>query len=145
MIPAVDTIRMIQNKAFQKKFLLENDIPSSAFTVLDSKSIAPELANDWYPFVQKSQIDGYDGKGVVVIESALDISQQLNTPSILEKLVDIEKELAITIAIEQSGKIHLFPICEMVFNPKLNIVDYLLAPAGIEEKYIKKLSQSPLS
>ena len=139
VIPAVDTIRMIQNKAFQKKFLLENDIPSSAFTVLDSKSIAPELANDWYPFVQKSQIDGYDGKGVVVIESAIDLSQELNTPSILEKLVDIEKELAITIAIEQSGKIHLFPICEMVFNPKLNIVDYLLAPAGIEEKYIKKI------
>jgi phosphoribosylaminoimidazole carboxylase (NCAIR synthetase) len=142
VIPAVDTIRMIQNKAFQKKFLLENDLPSSAFIVLDSKSIAPELANDWYPFVQKSQIDGYDGKGVVVIESALDLSQQLNTPSILEKLVDIEKELAITLAIEQSGKIHLFPICEMVFNPKLNLVDYLLAPAGIEEKYIKMAIQA---
>ena len=42
--------------------------------------------------------------------------------------------------IEQNGKAHLFPICEMVFDPKLNLVDYLIAPANIEEKTTKKVN-----
>lgn len=140
IIPSVDVIRMIQNKALQKKFLKENDIPTSDFIVLDTKSIAPDIAKEWFPFVQKSQLDGYDGKGVVIICDETQLEQQLNAPSLLEKLVDIEKELAVTIAIEQNGKAHLFPICEMVFDPKLNLVDYLIAPANIEEKITKKVN-----
>lgn len=140
IIPSVDVIRMIQNKAFQKTFLKEKDIPTSDFIVIDGKSISQDLANEWYPFVQKSQIDGYDGKGVVVIQDETQLNNQLGVPSLIEKLVDIEKELAITIAIEQNGKVHLFPICEMVFDPKLNLVDYLIAPANIEEKIAKKVN-----
>lgn len=140
IIPSVDTIRMIQNKAFQKIFLKENDIPTADFMVVASKTVTEDIASQWYPFVQKSQVDGYDGKGVVVINESTELSNQLSVPSLLEKKVDIDKELAITIAVEQSGKIHLFPICEMVFNPKLNLVDYLIAPAGIEEKHEKKVN-----
>lgn len=140
VIPSVDVIKMIQNKAFQKSFLKENDIPTSEFVIVESKSISQELAKEWYPFVQKSQVDGYDGKGVMVIQDESKLSGQLMVPSLMEKLVDIEKELAITIAIEQNGKAHLFPICEMVFDPKLNLVDYLIAPANIDEKTIKKVN-----
>ena len=140
IIPSVDVIRMIQNKAFQKTFLKEHDIPTSDFIVNDSKTISQSLANEWYPFVQKSQIDGYDGKGVVVIRDEAQLENQLNTPSLLEKIINIEKELAITMVIEQNGKAHLFPICEMVFDPKLNLVDYLIAPANIEEKTTKKIN-----
>lgn len=140
VIPRVETVRMIQNKAFQKNFLKEHNIPTSDFEVVDGKLIPEELANKWYPFVQKSQIDGYDGKGVVVINNEADLSFQLNLPSLIEKKIDIWKELAVTIAVEQNGKIHLFPICEMVFDPKLNLVDYLIAPASIEDKTAKKIN-----
>jgi 5-(carboxyamino)imidazole ribonucleotide synthase len=140
VIPSVDVIRMIQNKALQKNFLKEHDIPTSDFIVNDAKTISPDIAKDWFPFVQKSQLDGYDGKGVVIIHDETQLEQQLNAPSLLEKLIDIEKELAVTIAIEQNGKAHLFPICEMVFDPKLNLVDYLIAPANIEEKITKKVN-----
>lgn len=140
VIPSVDCIKMIKNKANQKQFLTNNNIPTSPFIVIDSKSIPETVAAEWYPFVQKTQVDGYDGKGVVVIEHFNELSSQLNEPSILEKKVDIEKELAITIAIEKSGKVHLYPICEMVFNPKLNLVDYLIAPATIDDKIVKKIN-----
>lgn len=140
IIPTADTIRMIQNKAFQKSFLKENDLPTSDFIVIDSKDISEEVAQQWYPFVQKSQVDGYDGKGVAVIQDAQELQLQLGVPSLIEKKVDIEKELAITIAIEQSGKIQLFPICEMVFDPKLNLVDYLIAPATIDDKIARKIN-----
>lgn len=140
VIPKVEIIKMIQNKALQKQFLKENDIPTSEFCVIETKNIPNDIADSWYPFVQKSQIDGYDGKGVIIIEDKSELEKQLMVPSLIEKKVEIEKELAITIAIEQNGKVHFFPICEMVFNTKLNLVDFLIAPASIEEKYTKKVN-----
>mgnify|MGYP000940992509 CR=1 FL=1 len=140
IIPSVECIKMIKNKALQKQFLKDNNIPSSPFEVINFNTISAELAEAWYPFVQKSQEDGYDGKGVVVIENSSELANQLKLPSLIEKKVDIAKELAITIAIEKSGKVHLYPISEMVFNPQLNLVDYLIAPAQIDEKIIKKVN-----
>lgn len=139
VIPSVASIRMIKNKATQKQFLEENNIPTSPFVILDSKLIPESVAAEWYPFVQKMQTDGYDGKGVAIIKDKTDITKQLQAPSVIEKLVDIDKELAITIAIERSGKIHLYPIVEMVFDPVLNLVDYLIAPAQIDEKIERKV------
>jgi 5-(carboxyamino)imidazole ribonucleotide synthase len=144
VIPSVESIKLIKNKAFQKQFYEENGIPSSPFVILDHKQISSELAAEWYPFVQKTQTEGYDGKGVVVIQDESDLMHQLGEVSILERKVDIDKELAITIAIERNGAIHLFPIVEMVFDPKLNLVDYLIAPALINEKQetnIKQIAQ----
>lgn len=139
VIPSVDCIRMVQNKAKQKQFYTDHQIPTSPYIIIDSKIISEELAAEWYPFVQKSQIDGYDGKGVVVIDSSTELNNQLQLPSILEKKVDIDKELAITVAIEKNGNIFLYPICEMVFDPKLNLVDYLIAPAQVDESIEKKI------
>ena len=59
------------------------------------KTISQSLANEWYPFVQKSQIDGYDGQGVVVIRGEAQLENQLNTPSLLEKLINIESKFPI--------------------------------------------------
>lgn len=139
VIPSVDVIKMIQNKAFQKQFYIDNNIPTSDYISIDTKQISKEIAAEWYPFVQKSQIDGYDGKGVQIITDESNFKDQLNEASIIEKLVDIEKELAVTIAIERNGSCHIFPIVEMVFNPKLNLVDYLFAPANINDKIVKKV------
>lgn len=140
VIPSVDVIKMIQNKAFQKQFYIDNNIPTSPFISIDTKQIPKEIAEEWLPFVQKTQIDGYDGKGVLVLKDSKDLLNQLNEPSILEKLVDIDKELAVTIAVERNGTCHLFPIAEMVFNQKLNLVDYLIAPADIDDKIADKIN-----
>jgi 5-(carboxyamino)imidazole ribonucleotide synthase len=144
VIPSVESIKLIKNKALQKQFYEENKIPTSPFVILDNKQISKELAEEWYPFVQKTQTDGYDGKGVAVISDENELVNQLGEVSILEKKVDITKELAITIAIERSGAIHFYPIVEMAFNPVLNLVDYLFAPAQIDGKYeseIKKIAE----
>ncbi|MBP7390094.1 MAG: ATP-grasp domain-containing protein, partial [Chitinophagales bacterium] len=52
-------------------------------------------------------------------------------PSVLEKLVDIEKEIAVIVAKNENGEIAVYPPVEMVFNPAYNLVDYLVSPATI--------------
>lgn len=139
IVPSVPVIKMIKNKATQKQFYFEHGIPTSEFLVIDEPRINRELVADWYPFVQKSQLDGYDGKGVVVMEGEDDLARELKLPCIIEKKVAIQKELAITIAIQKDLSLRLFPICEMVFDPKLNLVDYIIAPANISKAIEKKV------
>lgn len=141
IIPDVSVIKMIKNKALQKQFYLDHDIPTSEFLVIEENSLDTNLIENWFPFVQKSQVDGYDGKGVAVIDSMSEISKELKVPSIIERKVNIEKELAVTIAIESNLQVKLFPICEMVFDPKLNLVDYVIAPANISKAIEKKVNE----
>ena len=140
IIPNTKSIKIIQNKALQKQFYRDKNIPSSPFQIVDSDEISNIDAN-FFPFFQKSQKDGYDGKGVQYIADKNDLNKQLGVPSILEKAVSIQKELAITVAVDSSNQVRLFPICEMVFDEKLNLVDYLLVPASISNEQVATINK----
>jgi 5-(carboxyamino)imidazole ribonucleotide synthase len=140
IVPNTRSIKMIQNKALQKQFYQDKNIPSSPFQIIENEQIE-NVDNSLYPFFQKSQKDGYDGKGVQYIADVNDLNKQLGVSSILEKAVDIQKELAITVAVDSHKNIRLFPICEMVFDEKLNLVDYLLVPASISKEEENTINQ----
>jgi 5-(carboxyamino)imidazole ribonucleotide synthase len=140
IVPDTRSIKMIQNKALQKQFYQDKNIPSSPFQIIENEKIE-NIDTSLYPFFQKSQKDGYDGKGVQYIANENELHKQLGVPSILEKAIDIHKELAITVAVDSHKNIRLFPICEMVFDEKLNLVDYLLVPASISKEEENTINQ----
>lgn len=59
-------------------------------------------------------------------------------PSLLEKIVDIKKEVVL-VGVWHRWRNHdgVYEPTEMVFDPKLNLVDYLIAPADITSEQIK--------
>ncbi|HZH97181.1 MAG TPA: ATP-grasp domain-containing protein, partial [Flavisolibacter sp.] len=59
--------------------------------------------------------------------------------AILEKQVFIKKEIAVLVAVDQQGKVALYPPVEMMFNKALNLLDYQLCPAAISEKVLWKI------
>jgi 5-(carboxyamino)imidazole ribonucleotide synthase len=138
--PQPHIIRLIQNKRSQKTFYKENNIPTADFHLIDSKD---ELENhlDFLPAVQKLAQEGYDGRGVQKLKSKTDLNLAFEAPSLIEKLVDIEKEVSIIIARNPQGQIEIYPPVELVFNPNQNLVDYLLSPAQITEEQTKKMNQ----
>ncbi len=68
------------------------------------------------------------------ISSEADISLAFDAPSLLEKAIDFDKEIAIIVSRNESGEIKLFPTVEMAFHPTQNLVEYLFSPANISEK-----------
>lgn len=133
--PQSSVIKTIKDKGLQKEFYKTNALPTSAFfLVKNAEEIKAALADARldYPFVQKSRLAGYDGKGVAVILNDADLSKLMDTPSVIEKLVDIRKELAVIVARNSKGQITVFNPVEMVFNEKGNLLDYLLSPADID-------------
>ena len=132
MFPKPSAIRTIRNKIIQKQFYQEHQIPSPAFVVTQNKE---ELSNhhSFLPAVHKIGQGGYDGKGVQVMQTKEDTDKGFDAPSVLEKMVNMDKEIAIIIAINEKGETAVYPPVEMVFDPVLNLLDYQVAPARIPQ------------
>ena len=137
VIPSPEIIQIIQQKILQKEFYLKHDIPSPEFQIIQNKS----EANFRLPFVQKMNAGGYDGKGVQVIRTEEDLQKLWNVPSVLESLVDIDKELSVIVAINENGETKTFPVTEMVADPKLNLLDFNICPAHISENVEEQIQQ----
>jgi 5-(carboxyamino)imidazole ribonucleotide synthase len=134
VFPQPDIIETIQDKGRQKTFYAAHGIPTSPFILVDSKDDLINHINEGsihFPFVQKSRKAGYDGKGVVIIESVAALEKAFDCPSVIEQKANIQKELAIIVSRNENGETSTFPVVEMLFNPLANLVENLLCPARI--------------
>ena len=139
VFPKPAALRIIKNKIIQKEFYKQHSIPSPAYTIVQNKQELGIKLRDWLPAVQKLGEGGYDGRGVQVIQVAADIDKGFDAPSVLEKKVDIHKEIAVIVAVNAKGETAYFPPVEMVFDPFLNLLDYQVCPPDIEDKVLWKL------
>ena len=133
VIPKPSAIKIIKNKIKQKGFYQVNEIPTSDFVVTHTKESLPHH-HAFLPAVHKLGEGGYDGKGVQIIRTKDDFEKGFDAPSVLEKMVAIDKELAMIVAIAQDGSATLYPPAEMIFDPVLNLLDYQISPAILPEK-----------
>ncbi|MBE8713239.1 5-(carboxyamino)imidazole ribonucleotide synthase [Sphingobacterium hungaricum] len=140
VFPQSRVIRLIQDKGMQKQFFKQNDIPTSAFQLISSKDNLQNTSIA-YPFIQKLRKDGYDGKGVKRLNSPLDIPEAFAEPSIVEELVDFEKEIAVIVARNDKGDVKTFPMVEMEFNPVVNLVEFLISPSTYSEEIQQKAEE----
>ncbi|MDP3558504.1 MAG: 5-(carboxyamino)imidazole ribonucleotide synthase [Bacteroidota bacterium] len=134
--PQPHIIELIQDKGSQKMFYQRNDIPSPDFFLVENKLQISKYAN-YFPFFQKLRKGGYDGKGVVKLVNPHHIEKAFDAPSVLERLVDFDKELSVIVARSESGEIKCFPVVECEFNPEANLVEYLFSPANIKKNIEK--------
>jgi 5-(carboxyamino)imidazole ribonucleotide synthase len=144
IIPTPAVLKLIKNKIAQKQYYQSHQIPTASFEITNSKS---EINNhlNLLPAVHKIAEGGYDGKGVQMIDNEKDINKGFDAPSILEKRIDVVKEIAQTIAIGQDGNVALYPPVEMMFEPYLNLLDFQLCPANIDEKILWKVEAISLT
>jgi 5-(carboxyamino)imidazole ribonucleotide synthase len=131
--PQPEVIELIANKRLQKQFFKENHFPTADFVLIDTVQEIIQHEN-FLPAFQKLAQGGYDGRGVQQLKSLGDIDKAFHQSSLLEKKVDISKEIAVIVARNSQGTTVAYEPCEMVFDPKLNLVDYLIAPARLSSE-----------
>lgn len=135
--PSPYLLEIIQDKLKQKQVLEQHGVPVAPYTAVDEVD-ATYLQQATFPLVQKARKGGYDGKGVVVLQSANDTDKVLNTPSLIEEYIDFEKELAVMVARSVEGEVACYPVVEMVFDDRTNICDIVTAPARISQEITDK-------
>lgn len=139
--PSAKTLGTIQNKAKQKLFYLDHNLPTAPFVRYAYKNeLEHAITNNiqQIPFVWKSAQFGYDGNGVKVVRSMADLEALPNVECIAEELIPFEKELAVTVARNPNGELKVYPVVEMEFHPEANQVEYVLCPARIEKEMAQK-------
>ena len=139
-IPYPSVLEVIQDKGLQKEFYSQHDIPTLAYSL----RTAEELDNavmQWpdQGFVLKHRKGGYDGKGVQLLDKEL--FQQLQKKSeaslkseagyVIEALIHDAMEVSVIVAVGMDGQLTTYEPCEMVFDPKANLMDYLISPARL--------------
>ena len=130
VFPQPKVLKIIKDKGIQKEFYTHHGIPTAPYRLI--KSIDELTDNlDFLPFVQKMRTGGYDGKGVQIIKSKDELSKGFKVPSVLEQLIDFEKEISVIVARNEAGQISTFPAVECEFNPEANLVELLFSPADI--------------
>ena len=134
--PGVQTLWTTQNRAREKAFLQENDIPTCDFRVVRSLEEFETACESVFPGVLKTTEEGYDGKGQRFIRSKNEIESawealQCNE-AILESLIDFECEFSVVAARSSNGEVAAFPTSR---NEHCNhILDVSVSPSGLSEQ-----------
>jgi len=139
--PSSKTLRTIQNKAKQKLFYIDNDLPTAPFSRFAYLSEIEDAVNNGgleFPFVWKAAQFGYDGNGVKVVRQLSDLEGLPKGECIAENLVNFKKELAVIVARNSLGETKTYPVVEMEFHPEANQVEYVICPARISDDVAKK-------
>ncbi|MCF6142170.1 5-(carboxyamino)imidazole ribonucleotide synthase [Flavobacterium sp. K77] len=139
--PSPRTLQQIQNKGKQKDFYVEHNIPTAPhqrFVDLNALKKALEKDELDFPFVWKCAQFGYDGNGVKVCRSTIDLLKLPDVECIAEQMVPFKNELAVIVTRSASGEVKTYPVVEMEFHPEANQVEYVICPARIDKNVAQK-------
>jgi 5-(carboxyamino)imidazole ribonucleotide synthase len=114
--PGPSALAAAQDKLHMREVLADLGLPLPVWARADSADdVTRFLAENGGRVVAKTPRGGYDGKGVVVITDASQITEWLAAgPVLLEELVDYARELAQLVARRPSGDIATWPVVQTI-------------------------------
>jgi len=135
--PSPATLQVIQDKYIQKKFLRENGLPVSDFIQVESVSdLKEKILSFGYPVMLKTRRDAYDGRGNFRIEKPDQLDQAYQQfagrPTMLEKVINFQKEVSVIAARNTKGQIATYPLVENIHAE--NILEMTIAPARVSKQ-----------
>lgn len=132
--PGPGVVRTAQHRGREKAFLRGAGLPHAAFVELgDPAELEAALASLGAPAVLKTAGFGYDGKGQVRLHGPQDLPRGrallATGPCVLERLVDLERELSVVIARGVDGATRSYPPFENAHRH--HILDVTVVPARV--------------
>ena len=141
VLPTPDVNKVIQNRKLEKTFVNDLGIKTTEWAFV--KSAEDVSKNEkLLPGILKTNTLGYDGHGQFVLNSLKDIKKDwcFTADYILEKKVDLKKEISVILTRFQNGTISIYPPIENVHENQ--ILKYSKIPADINDKIISEALQS---
>ena len=134
--PGPATLRFAKDKLYQRTAFARAGLPVPDFAEApDLAAIEAFAARTGWPVVVKVQQGGYDGRGVWIVDGVeeaqalLDGTAGSGVALLLERLVRIDRELAVLVARRPSGETVTYPVVETVQRD--GICHEVIAPAPV--------------
>ena len=131
-----DILRITQDRILEKRAIKNSGAKVAPYAeVYRREELDLAIKEIGYPSVLKTARGGYDGKGQLVLRSAVDLSEASNLlahgPCVLETFVPFEKEISVIVTRKADGEFRVFPVVENIHVN--NILHETIAPARISE------------
>jgi phosphoribosylaminoimidazole carboxylase len=150
--PSPAAIALIQDKYEQKKFFQQvSGVHVAPFKIVASLEDGAEVGKEFgYPYMLKSRLLAYDGKGNAIISNEKDLPEAFSKLGVkegqaiklyAEKWVPFTKELAVMVA-KSNGLVRAYPVVET--TQKDSICSTVLAPAQISSEVYAKTKKMAL-
>ena len=142
--PSPETLRTIQDKLLQKKFLNENNIPVAKFAEVKSKEELESKIDEFgLPVLLKTRKDAYDGRGNFKIDTKEQVTEALQSFDgqllMVEEFIDFQMEVSVIAARSTTGEIQTYPLVENMHEE--NILRTTIAPARTSIEVSNKAEQ----
>lgn len=106
--PGVAALHVSQDRAIEKTFLADNGIGTAPWAPVTSDADLTEAKAIGFPAILKTARFGYDGKGQVRVNAAVDLASAWaeidRAPAVLEGFVDFEREISVIVARDMQGR-----------------------------------------
>ena len=138
VLPKPSVNRIIQHRLAEKDFINKFNIRTTQYVSIENKSEMDTVQN-LLPGLLKTTTLGYDGKGQHIINSIEDFNQlsiDFSKGYILEKLVNLKKEISIIITRFSNKKYKIYEPIENVHENQ--ILKYSTIPADISNKILEQ-------
>ncbi|MAJ58328.1 MAG: 5-(carboxyamino)imidazole ribonucleotide synthase [Candidatus Pelagibacter sp.] len=137
--PSAESVSICQDRIKEKNFLSSIDVPVVKYFEIKNIADFKLIKNTSYPCILKTAQFGYDGRGQIIVNSKEELAKGFdklnNVPCVLEKKINLTKELSIIIVRNENGIVKNFPIAEN--KHKNGILDTSFMPAKLSDKVSK--------
>ena len=149
--PGADALQYAQDKALMRQRLGDAGLPVPPYAVLPPGAELVAAVEEFggahgWPVVLKTARGGYDGRGVWVLESAVDaepLATELTGELVLESFVEMKRELAAVVARSPFGQAAAWPVVETVQQDGICVE--VIAPApGLDPDVAAQASEMAL-
>lgn len=121
LFPAMQTIRLIQDKWHQKESMIAHGLPVvPSQPVLHPAEVTAFATRHGWPVVLKRRHQGYDGKGNATIRDASELEPAWNRLAVnesglyVEAFCPFERELAVMVTRSRDGSTAVYPVADTV-------------------------------
>ena len=139
--PNALAISIVQRRIKEKEFIKSLGLPIGPCEPINSIESFSEFENKkLFPAILKQSKFGYDGKGQHQVNSISEVKAILNGSNenefILEKKLNLDKEISVVLSRSSDGASEIFPVIEN--QHEAGILDLSIIPARVSENFKKE-------
>lgn len=143
--PDANSVAIAQNRIAEKQFLAANGFPVAAFAVVqDSDPLSLETRHELFPGILKISRFGYDGKGQIHVNHAVDLKTAFASLNkevcVLEQRLPLKNEISVVIARGFDNAYSIFPAAEN--QHAHGILDVSIVPANVPQEVIQRANET---
>ena len=139
--PNSNAISIAQRRVKEKQFINEIGLPVGEYKPIESnESLLLFNAEHIFPAILKQSKFGYDGKGQSHVNNLNEVKeiydQSKENEFVLEKKLNLDKEVSVVLSRSSDGNTRIFPVIEN--QHKAGILDLSIVPARVNEDIRKE-------